>query len=96
MNNFTQYMPGGYYRFQQKELLNDYMAAKPVIDLVDDYLSKNNLMQAAIDLRIEWQKEVEVVNPTNFAKRLEYMKLCLRVFEFLIKEHKYDLHFLWA
>ena len=97
LNNFVGYMPGGFRRKYLQEMPKIFNKLKNTFDTIDRILEEKKMLEKAIAFRAEIEDE-EGAYPDrkpSYAKRVEYLKLCLDIFNILVKWGKFDPEELW-
>lgn len=86
LNSFIGYMPGGGYR----AMLNDLLSG--------EYAKKTEQIIAIVDQEIKEQGLTLIPIPPPLAgpaQRVQYLKLCLKIFNALVEKHKFEPEELW-
>lgn len=94
MNNFPSFMPGGGLRraylniiAETKDIPKAFVEFKREIDAIDEVLGKLGLANAAARLGRVYEKEYRTM---PLSEKLEYMKICIQVFEILMDQYGFS------
>jgi hypothetical protein len=83
MNNFPGYMPGGFYRTQYEQYLNEFPEFAGPFKAVNSILGTKEREKAQELLAAADQERCD--DEANFSRRLAYLRFCLGCFELLMK-----------
>jgi hypothetical protein len=92
LNNFSAYLPGGFRASMFNEIAEASPGLKRIFNATDKVLEEKGLTAKATLLRNESKKETK----ESYAKRVEFMKLALEIFNVLVERYGFDPQELWT
>ncbi len=101
INNFIVYLPGGYQEGLIKELAETSANFQRILKAVNKVLKEKGMAEKAALLRAESKEEEREgyqlpKDKESYAKRAEFMKLALEIFNVLVEREGFDPRELWT